>query len=252
MRRLALVLGLAVGCGGGGSSNGNPPAQLSTQQLIERCLAADLTDLSTLLDTVQGILDPDSGGPQPEFNLVAGLLTGILPWTLDLDGDQVADLSGTVFLTDVNGAVTLPADIAALLGGATADLNAILALLPDGTDVNLTFDFADLDLVHGASGDGDLAVEVAGGVAADVSGGGTFESGDCSFEFSFDGLGPEILDGNGFGTGSVGFDLGVGTEALDGTIALDGTNVARVTTRRNGGPDEAFLVDLETGVVTPG
>lgn len=251
MRRIAVLFALVfAGCGGGGS--GTPAAELTTQDLLEQCLAADLADLSTLLGTIQGLLDSGGTGPQPEFDLIAAVLTGKLPWTLDLDADQVDDLSGSVFLTDANGDITLPAGIVALLGGGGGfDLDTILALLPDGTDVNLTFLFDDLDIVHGASGDGDFAVDVQGGVPAGVSGGGTFGSADCDFDFDFEGLGPEILEGGGFGSGSVGFDLGVGSDSAQGSIVLDGTNIARVTARRPGGTPEAFLVDLTTGAVQP-
>ena len=253
MRRIAFLFVLVLPACGGGGGSGTPQAELTTQQLLEQCLAADLADLSTLLATIQGMLDSGGTGPQPEFDLVAAILTGKLPWTLDLDGDQVNDLSGSVFLTDASGGVTLPASLIALLGGGgSLDLDAILALLPDGTNVNLTFLFDDLDLVHGASGDGDFAVEVEGGVPTGVSGGGTFASGECTFDFDFDGLGPEILEGGGgFGSGSMGFDLGVGADAVGGSIVLDGTNVARVTATRAGGAPETFLVDLTTGAVEP-
>ena len=126
----------------------------------------------------------------------------------------------------------------------------ILATLPNGPHLNLTFLFDKLDLVHGDTGDGDFAVEVQGGAAAAVSGGGTFDSGSCDFDFDFDGLGPEILDGSGFGSGTVGFDLGVGSNA-HGSIVLDGSNIAHVTAQRPGGAPEDFLVDLTTGAVQP-
>jgi hypothetical protein len=254
MRRIAfLPVLLLAACGGGGGGGGAPPAaQLTTQQLLEQCLAADLADLSTIIGTVQGLLNSGGTGPQPQFNLVAAVLTGVLPWTIDLDGDQVNDLSGTVFLTDAGGAVTIPPSILTLLGsGGSLDLNAILALLPDGTHLNLTFVFDNLALVHGASGDGDFSAEVQGGAVANVSGGGTFTSAECDFSFDFDGLGPEVLEGGGFGSGSVGFDLGVGTDAIGGSIALDGTDVATVTATRAGSAPETFLVNLTTGAVTP-
>lgn len=252
MRHLAFLLVLALAaCGGGGGST-PPPAQLTTEQLLEQCLAADLADLSTLIATVQGLLDAGGTGPEPQFDLVSAVLTGVLPWTVDLDGDLADDLSGTIFLTDAGGAVTLPASLITLLGGGgSLDLDTILALLPDGTNVNLTFDFDDLALVSGASGDGALSAEVTGGAVTSVSGGGTFASGACVFDFDFDGLGPEILEGGGFGSGSVGFELGVGTETVAGSIVLDDTNVATVTATRAGGAPETFLVDLATGAVTP-
>jgi hypothetical protein len=254
MRRIAflLVLLALTACGGGGGGSGPPPAQQTTQQLLEQCLASDLADLSTLIATVQGLLDAGGTGPEPQFDLVTAVLTGRLPWTVDLDGDLVNDLSGTIFLTDAGGAITLPASLVTLLGGGgSLDLDTVLALLPDGTHLNLTFDFDGLALVNGASGDGDLSAEVAGGAVTSVSGGGTFASGECEFDFDFDGLGPEILEGGGFGSGSVGFDLGVGTDSVGGSIVLDGTNVAAVTATRPGGAPEMFLVDLTTGAVTP-
>jgi hypothetical protein len=252
MRRIAVLLALVLaGCGGGGGG-GSTTSPLSTQELLQQCLANDLADLSTLLETLQGMLDAGGTGPQPEFNLIAAVLTGRLPWTLDTDGDQVDDLAGEIFLTDAAGNVTIPpAVVAALTGGGAFDLDTILALLPDGTKVNLTFDFDDLDLVHGASGDGDFAVEVEGGAPTTVDGGATYTSGECAFEFDFDGLGPEIIEGGGFGTGELGLDMGVGADDIGGSIDLDGTDVARVTARRNGGAPETFLVNLTTGVVTP-
>lgn len=255
MRRFAFLLVLGVaGCGGGGggSSGGTTPQQLTTQQLLEQCLASDLGNLSTIIATVQGLLNSGGQGPQPQFDLVSAVLTGVLHWTVDLDGDSVDDLAGTIFLTDAGGAITIPPALLTLLGGGGAfDLDTVLALLPDGTNVNLTFVFNDLALVDGASGDGDFAAEVNGGMVTGVSGGGTFSSAECDFDFDFDGLGPEVLEGGGFGSGSVGFDLGVGTDSVGGSIVLDGTNVAEVTATRAGGAPETFLVDLTTGAVTP-
>jgi hypothetical protein len=49
----------------------------------------------------------------------------------------------------------------------------------------------------------------------------------------------------------MGFDLGVGRDDVGGSIALDGTSMAHVTARKNGGAPENFLVDLTTGAVTP-
>jgi len=254
MRRFAFLLALGfASCGGGGGGGGSPSASVTTQQLLEQCLTADLADLSTLIGTVQGLLNSDGTGPQPQFDLVTALLTGVLPWTVDLDADQMNDLSGTIFLTDAGGNIALPPpSLITLLGsGGTLDLATILALLPDGTHVHLTFLFDDLALVHGATGDGDFVVGVEGGAATDVSGGGKFDSLGCDFTFDFSGLGTEILDGNGFGSGTVGFGLGAGSDSVSGSIVLDGTNVAHVTATRAGGAPENFLVDLTTGAVQP-
>jgi hypothetical protein len=251
MRRLAILLGISLAaCGGGGGSSSQ---QLSTQQLLEQCLATDLADLSTLLTTLQGLLDQDGTGLQPQFNLVEGLLTGKVPWTLDLDGDAAPDLSGEVFLTDVNGAVTFPPPtlVQVLTGGGAIDLDTVLAALPDGTKLNLTYLFADLTLLHGASGSGSLGAEVQGQAVSDVSGSGTF-TGDCEFDFDLDGLSPDVLGGGGLGQGSLSFGIGSGKSTATGSIVLDGTNTARITASRPGQPVENFVIDLATGVVQPG
>jgi len=143
---------------------------------------------------------------------------------------------------------------AEIVEAATAS-EALEAMVSSQIDVALVDvrmpDSDGLDLLHDASGDGDLSAEVALGAVTSVSGGGTFASGGCDFEFDFDGLSPEILEGGGFGSGSVGFDLGVGSDSVGGSIVLDGTNVAAVTATRAGGARETFLVDLTTGAVTP-
>jgi len=264
MRTTLLVfLAAAVGCGGGSSGTqnsaannpgggGNPP--LTAQDLVEGCLAGDLQDLSGVLGLLQGLLE-GGAGPQPEFNLVAGLLTGTFPWTLDVDEDGTDDLTGTLNLSDADGKVLGPADLAVLvtlLGGTPAGLADFLAALPDGTSVNLTFAFDGLSLLQGSAtgstGDGALSLEIQGGAPVAASGSGSVASGDCSFAFAFDDVDVTgLLGEGGFGVATVDFELESGGHALTGTVALDGTDVAQITASLDGGAPGIYAIDLTTG-----
>jgi len=265
---LVVFLALAVGCGGGGSGtqnsaannpggSNNPP--LTAQELLEGCLAGDLQDLSAVIGLLQGMFE-GGDAPQPEFNLIAGLLTGTFPWTLDVDEDGTADLTGTLNLSDASGKVLGPAELAALVtllgGGTPASLGDFLAALPDGTSVNLTFAFDGLSLLQGsaagATGDGALSVEIRGGAPVSASGSGSVESGDCTFDFTFDDVDVTALLGGGtFGTASVDFELASAGHTLTGSVALDGTDLAQVTASLDGGTPETYTLDLTTGQLVP-
>jgi len=260
---LVMLLALAVGCGGGGSGTqnsaannpgGNDAPPLTAQALLEGCLAGDLQDLSAVIGLLQGMLE-GGDAPQPEFNLVAGLLTGTFPWTLDVDEDGTADLTGTLNLSDADGKVLGPAELAALvtlLGGTPGSLADFLAALPDGTSVNLTFAFDGLSLLQGsaagATGDGALSLEIRDGVPVSASGSGSVESGDCTFDFTFDDVDVAgLLGGGAFGTAGVAFELTSAGHSLTGSVTLDGTDLAQITASLDGGPPETYTLDLVTG-----
>jgi len=239
----ALVLLMCCACGGGG---GVPAAaaNLSAQELVEQCVAADLADLAGLLDLLQNFLDET--GPQPQFDLVTGVLTGRVPWTLDLDEDGVADLGGTIFFTDENGDLTIPVDdLGALLDGDLTDVAAIVAGL-EGNTLHLEFDFDGLltQTPNAATGNGEFTFEFGAAGAVTASGVGHVESGDCTFDFDFADVGTDLLDATEFPVASLNFDLVSGPNSVGGSIELDGTETARVEARANGGEPEVFLLDL--------
>jgi len=246
---IATILALALGCGGGGGP-ALVPAELTAQELLETCLVGDLQDLSGVLEVVQGFVDTGGDTPLPQIDLLS-LLTGNINWFYDLDGDQVNDLSGTVFLKDSAGAVMSAGAfgglIGDLLGGETPDIAAFFAGLPDGTSVNLTFDFAGLQQA-GPGGSGDFAVTFSGGEISDVGGSGSFGSDECVLDVDFNDIPLDGLNSEeGFGSADVGFGLGTGANALGGSVTLDGTNIAVVTIEETG---QTLYVDLEAGTIS--
>ncbi|NJN14253.1 MAG: hypothetical protein HC813_00925 [Planctomycetes bacterium] len=132
-----LVLGsllsvtLLAGCGSSGGAPAAVVAQLSAQEIVEQCLTTDLLEFAGILDLLQGLLDGNTAGLTPQIDLLQGILGGgIFPWGVDLDGDTVNDLTGTIHLRDPAGNVTIPLGLIGVIDPDDLDLEAILAALP--------------------------------------------------------------------------------------------------------------------------
>jgi hypothetical protein len=248
MRRFLgpILVALAAGCGGGGIAPAPQSSGLTAQELVEQCVAGDLADLNGLFAVVQGLID--GSGPAPEFDLLAGLLSGIVPYTLDIDDDGTDDLSGTVHFRNAAGQVTIPvSDLDALLNGELG-LPEILAQIPPGTSFHVTFSF-DGTLAGAAPSDGGtgelvFAFDAGGGdlSAVRVSGDGSLRSAECVFDFAFSDVPADRL--GGFPVAEIAFTLRAGSDRLLGTVTLDGTSIARVEAALGGAAPEVFLVDL--------
>ena len=251
MRYFFLVLTLTVfgACGGNGgavATTTTTTGTLTAQELVDNCLTGDLQDLSSLLAILQNLLNSEAGAPTPEFDLLSALLTGIVPYTLDLDGDDNPEVSGTVHFTDTNGNVTIPVnDLNSLINGGLGDLADILAQVPAGTDFHLSFNFSGPLAGATNSGSGSFVFDLGDGTLENlsVSGDGRFTAGDCVFDFDFSDVEASILNGE-FPVASLDFDLAVGADLLAGAIALDGSSQARIEAALNGGANEVFVLDL--------
>ncbi len=235
------------------SSNGTAPADtaqsaLTAQEVVEQCVADDLLDLAGLLELIQGLGSDGAEIPQPELDLLRILVDGTIGWSFDLDGDDQNDLSGTIGFKNAAGETTIPIDITDLIGGATPDIAQILADLPDGTTLNLTFEFLGNLLAQGAGNGGDLSILFDGGAIVEVDGNGVFTTDTCSFTFGFDDIGAFDAAGGGFPVATLNFSADVDGQTLGGDIGLDGTSIARIITRSDGLP-ETFLLDLATGAL---
>jgi hypothetical protein len=247
MRYIPLLCVL-VACGGGSSAPGTLPADQpqTVQQAFEECLATDAVDIASLVDLLQGLLVSGQDQlPQPQFDLLAGLLSGgRVPYTWDLDEDGTNELGGIVRFLDADGNTTIPFDIATLLASGIDDPLALIAQVPEGTRLELTFTLggALLQSASEASGDGTLVFSLGGGTVTGVSGSGTFGAGPCLFDFSFDDVPVTALDG--FPTADFEFDARIGADRLVGTIRFDGTETAVVSAKLNDDPEESFEIDL--------
>ena len=248
------LMALSIGCSSG--SEEFPPEQsVSAQQLLQDCVSTDLNDLAGLYNTLLNLVGNSEGAPAPEFNLLAGILAGgVIPWTLDLDQDGVADLGGTVFFLDALGNVTIPVDLSAILaGGGLEDIQSILAGIPDGTSLNITYDYNGLLTQSNsyATTSGAFAISFNDGSFGSATGNSVVRSGDCTFEFDFTDIGPDDFLGGVFPAVEGGFDLLAGSDRMLGTLVFDGTDIAEFRGRFNNGPLQTIRFDLKTGSTLP-
>lgn len=244
----ALIVSLCVACGGGSTSTPVGAAPLTAQDLVESCVVTDLQDLAELLDIMQNLLDPAADLPAPELDVLQFLVDGTVGWSLDVDEDGTVDLRGSVGFLDADGKPTLPIDIGDILGGAPLDLATVLAGLDAGTTLDLDFETSG-SLATSATGSGTMSFLFDGEGVASVSGDGQFESGACRLDFDFEDIDAFDPAVDGFPVASLGFGLTSEGQNLGGSVDLDGTSVAEIRATLEGGVEEVFRIDLETGAL---
>lgn len=259
---------LAIACGGSGSdptlglspsrdaggpagSDGNTVGRAGTARtLVRSCLGSDLPDLTAVLDLLQRVLE--EGAQQPEFEIdwLGGLTGGgIVPWKVDLDGDEVPDLEGTFHFTDDKGAVTIPFDLISLPGLNGSGLPDLLGLVRDNTTFHLSYALDDLLLESTllGSGEGELDFEIEGGEVVGSSGEGTLSAGPCSLTFDYEEEGTGVLAPGDYPVADLSFELDTDGEKVTGRIVLDGTSVAEVHAQVPGEAEEVFRISLVDG-----
>ena len=245
------ILLTSFACSSSSDDESSSDASLTTQELLETCVASELDGLSSLFETLLGVAAGGEGVPQPEFNLLAALLNGgRVPWTLDADGDGENDIGGEIFFRDAEGNLTIPFDIGQLLeGGLPDDLTQLLNNVPDGTTLHILWDAADLLAANDseATGSGSFVIEFADGVIGAASGDSRIRSGECAFDFNFDDIGLDDFDGGNFPETEAGFDLRLGGNQMLGTVLFDGAGFADFIGSLDGGPQERIRFDLATG-----
>lgn len=228
---------------------------MSAQQLLQDCVSTNLNDLAGLYNTLLNLVGNNEGAPVPEFDLLAGILAGgVIPWTLDLDRDGVTDLGGTISFSDALGNVTIPIDLSAILsGGGPQDIQELLAGVPDGTSLNITYDFNGLLTQSDsyATVSGAFAISFNNGSFGSATGNSIIRSGDCTFEFDFKDIGQDDFLGGVFPTAEGGFDLLAGPNRMLGTVVFDGTGIAEFHGSFNNGPVQTIRFDLRTGSTLP-
>ena len=244
-----LLLALACACGGGSGgivpTNGTSPLQDTAQQVLEGCGFDSIDDFLDLLTVFEGLLDPDETNPAEFMILGVDPAAAAVNWGLDRDGDQNPDLMGTLRFTDEQGDPEIAAVVDLLLGGFD-DLDTMIASLPDGTRVTIA----------GASTEPppfDIAVTVTilGGAVDSVSGIVNVQDVTCQVGFDF---ADESLEDVGGDYPGVTLNVTILTQdgAVEGIIVFDGTNQARAEVTLGAEAEVfAFLINLDTGAVTP-
>lgn len=246
-----LLVALICACGGGSgaivpTNGGTNASQELAQQLLEECGASFYGDFLQMLAILEGLLDPSETDPQ-QFT-IDGVDTeaAAVLWTVDLDGDQMPDLIGTLIFSDGEGAPETAADVNLLAGGFD-DLDAMLASLPDGTNVNFSVAIAQPPPIM----DTILTFVIVGGAVDSVTMNATAQDQDCQLTFGFEDVAFQDVGGD-YPNLTATLDIAAGEGSAQGTIAFDGTSQARAEVSVSGETDVyAFAIDLETGVVTP-
>jgi hypothetical protein len=204
-----------------------------------------MDDFLDLLEVFEGLLDPGETNPAQFTDIDVDQPGASVGWSLDLDGDQTPDVVGGLQFTNEQGDPETAADVNQLAGGFD-DLDTMIASLPDGTRLTI-------DAVSPQPPPFDVAVTVTilGGAVDSVSGMANLQDPECMASLDLAGASLQDVGGDYPSmTLNVSFVTGVGTVA--GTIVFDGTNQARAEVTLDGGTEvSAFLINLDTGAVTP-
>lgn len=230
MRKPALVLALALLGGCCNDDDEAPAPAASTQQLLQECVAPDTLDLVGLLRQFEAAANGDLSGIVRVTSI--DLIRATVEFTVDVDDDLVADVSGALRFEDAAGRPTVPFDPLLLLTDPASAFGAIA----DGTVAIL-----DWKILEGGAGAGTARYRFEGGVAREAAGEGTFERGPCGIEFAFDGSNPAAAPFT--------FRVVAGAETVEGSVEILDAATARVRARVGTGPEQTFLLDLATGAL---
>lgn len=275
MKKLAYlsVLLLATACGGGGGGgdpaanttpNPNPnPNPLSeselVQQLLDGCGLSSTEDFQEFFDLLVGLFSP--GAPAPALQITSiNILSTSFGWGLDVSSpaDGVNDLTGTIAIRDASNNPTLGGlsltEFQALLAGDLNNLPTILAGVDAGTRFVVTFSGAPPSNAANTTISGNVTIVMGTAGAFDTSS-GSFTSTvgtDCTSTVSWTDLDISGVTSAGqLPTGTLALAVTAGLETVNGTVTLDGTNIATIDAARTGQPTQSYTLDLGTGTLTP-
>jgi len=244
IRIATIVVALAAGCGGGGGGGVVvPPAgQALAKQILEDCGVDALGSLGGLIDAFFGIMD--IGTPLPNVT-VTGLLndpaTGF-SFSIDLDGDDSPDITGTLEFFDAGGTPVAVADLAEVPANPDA-FAGLLGVVPDGTRIRI-----DYTAVSGTD-NGTITLPLQAGAAASMSGQVSIQIGNCSSTFTFTDV--EVLIWL-VPIATIEVEIVSSAGTLEGEATVDTSDVAAFSVTLDGGSTLfEFNVNMETGVATP-
>ena len=242
-----LVCALVVGCGGGGGGapgGGSQTLQAIGQQVLEECGVDALNEYLALLAAFEALLDPNETNP-PTFMIGAiDMAGGAVDWSLDLDTDGMPDLFGQLLFIDDQGAPFAPFDLNQLAAGFD-QLDTFSSSMPDGSKMTFAASGAMFPQFDGA-----FTFNFQGAAVSTVEGDGMLQDTSCFATYTFSGESFQSV-GGAFPAISITISFAGSTGTVEGTSALDGTNVARLDVMVDG--DTAVFsydVDLDTGDVT--
>ena len=145
-------------------------------------------------------------------------------------------------------------DLNAILSGSIPNnIQELLAGVPDGTSLNITYDFNGLLTQNHsyATASGAFAISFKNGSFYSATGNSLVRSGDCTFEFGFKDISPDDFLGGVFPAAEAGFELLAGSNRMLGTVVFDGTDIAEFHGSINNGPLQTIRFDLKSGLTLP-
>jgi hypothetical protein len=263
---LIALLSLACACGGGGDAvtttdanaagrgagNGEP-SELTALDVLEACVSTDLADFAELFELIGGLLDGNSTEqlPEPEIDFGKLLTEQKIGWSYDLDQDGSADVDGTLFFTNASGATTVPfsfLDIIGWVANPPEDPFELLAAVPDGTNLHVTWSFDELPLTTSdAAGTGELAFGIADGGLDSASGSAVLTTGGCQFDFSFDEITLD-LSNPALPAAEAAFSADTGDHTVTGKATFNGTSRVEFEAQLDDGEPEVFAFDITEGL----
>ncbi len=276
MKKLAClsILLLATACGGG--SGGDPGANTTpnpnpnpnplteselVQQLLDGCGLSSIQDFQEFFDLLVGLFSP--GAPAPAFNIPPSsinILNTSFGWGLDVSSppDGSDDLTGTIALRDASNNPTLAGlsltDFQALLAGDLNNLPTILAGVDAGTRFVIAFSGTPPSNAANTTISGNLTLVMGAAGALDSSSGSLTSTvgADCTSTVSWTDLDISGVTAAGqLPSGTMALVVTTAAATLNGTITLDGTNIATIDAARTGQPTQSYTLDLGTGTLTP-
>jgi len=257
----SLLLPLAA-CGGGGGgggptsiSGGSPgpavgPLQLSQDLLSECGGAATVQQIQAVTALYQQVAAGQGGAAG--FTVLTGQIQNspglIIPWELDLDGDQQLDGSGSFVFEDAAGQPSVPftpTQMAPLFTQGIAGLGVLMAAMPDGTQLILVI----TELVGPPSVSGQVRASFTGGQPTLFSGDLSVSEGTCGAQSTWNNV-PVTAFAGAFPSAVFNLRVTQASDVLLGTLTTDGTNTAVASVSLNAGATTAWDVNLTTGAVT--
>jgi hypothetical protein len=180
---------------------------------VAQCTGTSLEELDNLFSEVVGFL---------------GAIGGTLP--------------GNVTYDDVSGDYTIDS-VAGPIAGIVSSTDDISDGVDPGESATATWDRNGGPAgVGGAIGTGTFNVSRPDADTIVVTGSGSLENGDCTFDVNSFNITVD-LNAEGGPTGSIAFDATVNGETLDGTMSFDGSDIANVLGTFKGA-SASFRIDL--------
>lgn len=257
----ALLLPFA-GCGGGGGGGGGTasggsggggapivdPVQL-TQDLLADCGGRmTVLGIQQVVNQFSGVVAGQTNG----FTILTAQITNtpglIIPWEFDAGGDGTPEITGRWRFEDAGGSPNVPwtpAELMPIFTQGIAGLPAVLAIIPDGTQMitEITGDAGTPSVT------GSMRASFASQQPTNTSGDVSVAGASCTSEATWSNVPINNLTAP-YPTAVFSTRITQDTDVALGTLTTNGTNTAVADVSLNGAANTQWDVNLDDGTVT--